>query len=173
MKKPTEERLADIESGIAKLTKMQSCVFNMLLALHKISALISRTEWATSSLKESVESASQNMNYALTFMFGTIAMIGIIGSMIALYLTTKDFFFRVLSIASLALAVFFLFLAFRYNRRASSQRKTFETELLQAREQAQSAKEEAVALDGALAQVLAEWKEIAPDNLVSEPKSED
>ena len=173
MQKSTEERLAGIESSITRLTKMQGCVFNVLLVMHKISTLISRTEWYMSSLKESVESTSQNMGYAITFMFGTIAMMGITVSMSTLYSATKDFSFMVLCIACFALTVFFLFLAFRYNRRASSQRKTSERELLQAREQAQSDKGEAAALDDALAQALAEWKELVPDDLVSEPKSED
>ena len=173
MKKSTEERLADIEGGITRLTKMQGCVFNVLLTLDKISMLIRRAERSTSSLEESVEFTSQAMDDSFRFMFGTITTLGITISITALYLVTKDFLLIVLIIICFALTGSFFFLSVRYNRRAKSQRKTFfRREWPQAREQSRSDKEEAAALDDVLAQVLAEWKELSPDDLVSESKND-
>jgi Flp pilus assembly protein TadB len=174
MKKSIEERLADIESNITRLTKMQNCVFNLLQAQHKISTFMSETEWSMSSLKQSVESVSQNEDYSLRFMFGALTAMGIALSMTVVYSTTEDFVAGILSLMSFALAVVLFFLSVRYDRRVRSQRKTFfQKEWPEAQEQTQRVKEEAAALDDALAQVVAEWKKLIPDDLASEPKSED
>lgn len=172
MEKPIEERLAGIESGITRLTEMQGCVFDMLLVLHKITSLISRMEWSTSSVQEFMRSAHQSMNYALTFMFGAVAMLSIAISMLTLYATTDDFVFRISGIVAGTLGAVLIFLSVRYVNRADKERKTFETEWRQAREQAQSMEQEAAALDESLAQVVNEWKELVPDDLVSEPRND-
>lgn len=172
MQKTIEERLADIDSSLTRLTKMQGCVFGVLLVLDNISTLGKRTEWSTRSLEESVESISRNVDYSLRFIFGTLATLGITISTSALYSTTKDFLLAVLSILSLALTGVLFFFAVRYDRRASSQRKTFHSELLQTREQSQSLKEQAVALNDTLAQIIATWRELVPHDLASEPRSD-
>lgn len=173
MEKSMEERLAGIEDSITRLTKMQGCVFGVLLILHKTSTLFRKGEWSTRLLEGYVESSSRDVEYSLTFMFGAIATTGITLSMTAVYSTTGNFLSGVLSLVFFALTVFCLFLAFRYNRRASSERKTFWAQLPQAREQSQNVKEEAAALDDAMAQLLAEWKKLVPNDRVAEPKSGD
>jgi len=173
MQKSIEERLADIENGVTRLTKMQACAYDTLRTQHKVSTFIMDHDWSLSSLERSVDSASQVTNYALTFMFGTIAALGISASMSASYSVTKDLLTGILGLAFWVLSVVFFFFSFRYHRLANRQHKTINTELLQKREKSQSVKEEAAALDYALDQVLAEWKELVPDDMVSEPKSED
>lgn len=173
MKKSNEERLTDIESGITRLTKMQDCVFNMLLVLDKMSKLISRAERSVYYLNESTEFTSQVVSSAFAYMFGAVTTMGISISLFALYFATKDLLFRALGIGSIALTLLLLFFVVRSNRHAGSQLKTTKSKLRQTMEQIQSAEEEVSELDDTLTQIVAEWKKLVPDDLVSKPKSEE
>ena len=98
MKKSTEERLADIESGITKLTKVQCCVFKTLLILHKRSWMRERLEGSVTSVQASVEHVGQIVDHSYVLMFGSMAVLGVSVSMQAIYYATQDLFFRAMSI---------------------------------------------------------------------------
>lgn len=173
MKKSTEERLADIESGITRLTKMQGCVFNVLLILHNMASLIEKSELALNSGEVSLESINQIMNRSIVFMFGAMSLMGVSVSMTSLYLITQELAFRVVTIVVSVFAVVLGIYAVSQYRRASSQIRVARKTFAQRGEDLASTKEEAKALDAKLAQALAEWKELVPDDLVTESKSED
>lgn len=171
MQKSIEERLADIESGITRLTKMQGCMLNALLLMEETSMLIRRTELSVTSAKESLKSINQGMDRFIVLFFGAITMLGIATSMLSLYLVTLDFTARVLSIVFPILALVCFFLGFLEYRRASSQIRVTRKTFAQRGEDSASTREEAKAIDDALAQILAEWKELVPDDLVSESRN--
>ena len=173
MKKSTEERLADIESGITRLNKMQGCVFEALLILHKTSALLGRSEQSLTEAKRSLESAHRRGGRFLVLMFGAIAVMSLATSTISLYFTTLNSNFIVMSIVCFILFFVLLFFGFLEYRRANRQFQVAEQKLTQAEEVVDIVREEVVASDEDLAQVGAEWKKLVPDDLVSEPKSED
>ena len=173
MEKTTEERLADIESGISRLTKMQGCMFNVLLILDKATSLSDRAERAVSSFEIPLSSVTDIANTSVVFMFGAFTMIGLSFALSSLYLTTQELAFRILAIVTgivaLALGIFAIF----GHRTAKSQIKELKKKSTQTKEDYESFKKEAKALDAELAQALAEWKELFPDDLASEPKSKD
>ena len=173
MKKSIEERLTDIESNVTRLTKMQGCVFNVLLLLDRASSLVNKSERAVSFYKVPLESIYQNVNHSLVFMFGAMAFIGVAATMFSLYLTTQDLSYRVAGIVvgiwGLATAIY----AVLMHRRASSQIRGVKEKLTQTDESFESFKKEAASLDQALARILAEWRELVPDDLAGESKSED
>lgn len=171
MQKSTEERLADIESGVTRLTKMQACVYEILRAQHKISTFIINQGGSLSSLEQSAESVHQIRNYSLTFMFGTIAALGISASMTATYPVTKDLLTGILGLSFWVLSLVFFVFSFRYHRLANRESKKINAVLSQKREKSQSVREEAASLDEALAQALAEWEELVPDDSISEFKN--
>lgn len=173
MQKSIEGRLTDIESGITRLTKMQGCVFGVLLILHKTSVLIERSERAMPSVKESLEPVHRGTDRPLVFMFGGVAALGVAISMASLYLATLNFGFKVLSVVFPILALVLLLYSFFDSRQTSSQLRGAHKIQAQTAEDFKSAEKEKAAIDDDLEQVLAEWKELVPDDLVSEPKSED
>ena len=170
MQKSVEERIAALESGINRVVKMQTCVFKLVQAEHRISTFINQREWDATSLKDSVESTHQYMNYSLTFMFGGVATWGISFSMLYAYSTTHNLVASVMTILTFIVGCISYFLAVRYNRLANRQRETTMNEFRQA--QSLNVTEQAAALDNELTQVLAEWKELVPDDSASEPESE-
>jgi hypothetical protein len=171
MEKSIEERMAAIENAINRVAKMQTCVFRLVQAQHRISTFIGHREWDTTSLKDSTEFAHRYMNYSLTYMFGGMAATGIGFSLLYAYSVAHDFLLRVAVILMLIVSCTSWVLAVRYNRLASRQRKTAESE--SGREQSLNIREQAATLDNELARVLAEWKELVRDDLPNEPKSAD
>ena len=168
MQKSIEERLADIESGITGLTKMQACALKVLSTLHQKSLLTKRSEQALTLGKESIESVRQNADRYLILMFGGITVMGVAISMASLYLATSNFAAKVLAIVYPILALVFLFSSFFDARKTRSQLREAEKMVTQTVEDLESAKEEMAAVDNDLAQAFAEWKELAHDDLVSE-----
>ena len=173
MKKTTEERLANIESDISRLTKMQGCMFKVLLILHKMSSVIKRSEGAFTLSKESIESAHRSKDRSYIFFFGVISATAFTTSVFSLYRATQDMFFRVFAIVFGILTLVLVLLTFSQYRRSSSQSREAEKISAQSGEYLASAGKEEEALDAELAQALAEWKELVPDDSVSEPKWED
>jgi hypothetical protein len=171
MQKSIEERIAALESGINRVVKMQTCVFKLVQAQHRISTFLDKTQWDMASVKDSVESVQQHMNNSVTFMFGSLATLGISLSMIYVYSGTHDFFARVSAIFTLILGSAFYVVAFRYNRLANKQRLAAKSELC-LRLQLPNIKEEAATLDEEMARVLAEWEKLVPDDSASKLKSE-
>lgn len=173
MEKPTEERLADIESGITRLTKMHRCVFNVLLIVRATALLTESMELDLTRAAVSVESISKPVNRSIIFMFGAMTLMGVSVSMLALYHTTLDPAFRVattiLGLSALGLGIYAVF---QY-RRADSQIRVTEKTFAKIQEDSVSARESAKVLDDAIDQALAEWEELTPDDSVSESKSED
>jgi pilus assembly protein TadC len=172
MEKPIEERLAAIESGIIRLTKMQGCMFNVLFLLDKASSLANTSERAVSSHKVPLESVYQGVNYSLAFMFGSMALLGVSIAMFSLYLTTQDLLYRVMSLAVCIFGLGAAIYALLTYRRARSQIREMKYELAQTNERFASFKKEAASLDEALAQALAEWKKLVPDYSVNEFRNE-
>ena len=168
MKRSTEERLADIESGITRLTKMQSCMFNALLTMHKASSLINRAERAVSFFGVPLESINQSINRSLVFMFGAMTLMGVAVSMSSLFSATQRLAFRVTTIGLGVVALVFLIYAFLQYRSADNQIQGAKKKLTQTYEGFESFGKEATAVDDALTQASAEWKELVPDDLVSE-----
>ena len=173
MQKSIEEHLAGIESSITRLVKTQGYVLRSLFILHKQSVLFTRSERSLTEFKESLESAHQRIDRSLVLMFGAITMMGVATSMLALYYATQRSFFIVASIVCFILVLVFVFFAFLEYRRSNSQFQVAEQKLTQAEEVVDIVGEEVAASDDDLAHVGAEWKELFPDDLVSEPKSED
>ena len=173
MKKPTEGRLADIESGITKLTKMQGRMFNVFLILHKMSSVTKRSEGAFTLSKESIESAHRSKDRLYIFFFGVISATAFTTSIFSLYFVTQNILYRVFAIVFGVLTLLLILLTFSQYRRSSSQSREAEKISAQSGEYLASAGKEEEALDAELAQALAEWKELFPDDLASEPKSED
>ena len=168
MQKSTEERLANIESSITRLTKMQDCVFKALLILHKTFELFEKREEAFDSVVLSMKSAHRRMDRSLPFMVGSIGILGFIASMYFENSATMDFIIRVMLIliGIAALALFFYGLS--QFHRARSEFQEIKMELTQKGEVVPGAREEKRTLDDELAQVEAEWKELVPDELISE-----
>jgi hypothetical protein len=168
VEKSTEERLADIESGITNLTKMQGCLFRALLILHRISSLLGRSERSLTELEESLGFAHRRMDRSLVLMFGAIAVVGIATSMYSLYFATLDRAFRVMSAVCFISVFGFFFFSFLEYRRANSQFHVAQQKLTQARGVVDLVGKEVAASDEELGQVVTEWKELVPDDLVSE-----
>lgn len=173
MQKSIDKRLADIESDITRFTKTQGCVFNVLLILYKMSSLVSRSEQAVVLGEVSLESANQIMNRSIVFVFGAMTLMGVSASMAALYFATRNPNFGVLAIACGIFALAASIYAVLQGRRAGGQLRVTRKISAQSGEDLAIAKKKAEALDDKLAQALADWKELIPDDLVSESKSED
>jgi hypothetical protein len=173
MKKSIEERLADIESDIARLTKMQGCVLKVLLILHKTSSSTKRSEGALTLSKVYIESAHRSVDYFLMFFFGTISATGFVTSMYSLYFATLDIVYRVFAIVFSVLTLVLIFFTFLRYRRTSSQLREAEKMMTQTVEVVDSVAEEMAAADDNLAQALAELEELnlAPDDLASESRN--
>jgi uncharacterized membrane protein len=148
MQKSIEERLGDLESGISKLTKMQGSVFKALSVLHKTLSTVS------------TKSTNQDSFFVLLpLLFGIAALASFVCSLFSLYLVTHDIGFKVFGIVFGVFGI--LLVSIYYPTRRSVNRQLRET------------KKTMAALEDDFAQVVAEWKKLAPDDLVSEPKSED
>jgi len=170
MQKSIEERLGDIESGITRLTKMQGCVFRLLLVLRK-TIRVFEARVATSTLMTlSLESYRQHGNRFLAFTFGAMTALGGSASLLALYYAKQDSDFIRISTALLVLSFVLLIFAVLEYRQMNSELREAKKETTQAKELIDAAREDGVALNEELAQVLAEWKELFPDDSVSEPK---
>lgn len=173
MKKPNEERLSDIENGISRLIKMQDRMFNVLLILDKTTSLIDRAEQVASSFEIPLYTVTHTVNTSIVFMFGALTMIGLSVALSSLHITTQELAFKVVAIVigifALALGIY----AILQYRSASSQIQGIKKKATQTEEVFDRFKKESAALDDALAQALAKWKELVPDDSVSEPKSED
>lgn len=172
MKRSTDERLADIESSITRLTKMQDCMFHVLLTLHKASSLINRAERAVNFFEASIESINQSINHSLVFMFGAWTLMGIAVSMSFSFSATQRVTFRVTTIGLGVVALVLGIYAVLQYRRASSQIQEAKKKLTQTYEVFESLGKEGTTVDDALAQALAEWKELASDDLVSEARND-
>jgi len=170
MKKPTEEHLADIESGITKLIQAQGCILRSLFILHKQSILFTRSERSLTEFKESLESAHRRMDRSLVSMFGAVTVIGIGASMLALYYATRHSSFMITSIGCFISVFVLIFFGFLDYRRSNSQFQAAEQKLTQTENIVDGVGEEIAASTKELAQIVAEWKELFPDDSVSEPK---
>ena len=173
MQKSTEERLADIESNINRLTKMESCVFKALLILRKTVQLFETRESTSTSVIVSLESYRQHGNRFLALIFGAITVMAFGTSMLALYFATLNSNLIVMFIVCFVLFFVLFLFGFLEYRSANSQYREGKKELTQTKEIIDIVRKEEAVLDDALAQVVAEWKKLIPDDLVSEPKSEE
>jgi Ca2+/Na+ antiporter len=175
MQKSIEERLTDIENGITRLTKMEGCVFGALLILHKTSALFITSEQSLTEAKVSLEFYHRHGDRFLALMFGAIAVLSLAYSAMALYFTTLNSLFMVMFILCFILFLVLLSFGGKEYHHANSQFRVAEQKLTQAKEVIDTVREEVVASDKELAQIVAEWKELTPvpDDVVSKPKLED
>jgi len=173
MKKSNEERLTDIGSSITRLAKMQGCVFKALLILHKTSGLFGKSEQFFTEANVSLESYHRHGDRSLTLMFGAIAVMGIATSMLAVYFTTLNSNFVVMSTVCFISFFILLFFGFLEHRHANSQFQIARRALTEAKEIVVIVRETVAASDKDMTHVVAEWKELVPDDLVSEPKLED
>lgn len=175
MQKSNEERLADIESGITRLVRTQGYVLRSLFILHKQSVSFTRSERSLTQFKESLESAHQRMDRSLVLMFGAITMMGVAASMVALYYATQRSSYIVVSIVSFISVFVLIFFGVLESRRSDKQLQAAEQKLTQTENVVDRVGEEIAASNKELAEIVAEWKELTavPDDLASEPKSED
>jgi len=171
MQESIEDRIAAIENAIDRVAKMQTCVFRLVQAQHRISTFIGHRERDTTSLRDSTEFAHRYMDYSLTYMFGGMAATGIGFSLLYAYSAAHDSLLGVVVILMLIMSCTSWVLAARYNRLANRQRKASEGEF--GRQQSLNIREQATALDKELARVLAEWKELVRDDPANEPRSAD
>jgi hypothetical protein len=167
MQKSIEERLADIESSITRMTKMQGCMLRVLLILHKTSLLFGRSERSLTEVEQSLESTDRGMDRFLVLFFGAITMLGLATSMLSLYFATMDATARVLSIVFSILALVWFILGFLEYRRVRSQFRGAKKKLTQTEEVVESIEKEVAAANDNLAQIVAEWKELVPDDLAT------
>lgn len=165
MQKPTNEHLADIKSDISRLNKMQGCVFRLLLVLRKRAYVFEARVASSTLITVSLESYHQHGNRFLAFTFGGITVFGGSASLLALYFATQESAFIRMSIVLFVLFFVLLIFAVLDYRQMNSQLQEARKATTQAKEVADAASEEAVALNGELEQVLAEWKELVPDDL--------
>ena len=173
MKKSAEERLTDIEGGITRLTKMQGYLLRALIILHKTSAFFGRSERSLTEFRESLEFYHRHRDRFLALVFGAIAVLSLGTSTMALYFTTQNSNFIVMFIVCFILFFVLLFLGVSEYRHANSEFQIATQKLTQAGEVVDIVGKEVAASNEELAQVVAEWKELVPDDLVSEAKSED
>jgi predicted ABC-type exoprotein transport system permease subunit len=152
---------------------MQGRMFNVLLILHKMSSVLKRSEGAFTLSKESIESAHRSKDRLYIFFFGVISATAFTTSVFSLYRATQDMFFRVFAIVFGVLTLVLVLVTFLQYRSTNSQFREAEKISAQSGEYLASAIKEEEALDAELAQALAEWKELFPNDLASEPKSED
>jgi predicted signal transduction protein with EAL and GGDEF domain len=173
MEKSNEECLADIENSITRLTKMQGCAFRLLSVLRKTVHLFEARVAALTLITVSLEAYRQHGNRFLAFTFGAITVFGGSASLLALYFATEDPTFIRMSTVLFVLFFVLLILAVLEYRQMNSLLREAKKETILAKEITDAAKEEGVSLDEELAQVLAAWKKLVPDDLVSEHKPED
>lgn len=173
MKKSNEERLADIECSITRLTKMHDCVFKVLSIQHKVFKLFEKREEAFNSSVLTIESAQRRVDRSLIFAFGGLGAAGVVASISSASSGTKDFVdITLLAFFYILAAVSFFYGVSEY-RGGRNKVQEMRMEFMRAGEFVQGARKEKMVLDNELAQVEAEWRELVPDDLVSEPKSED
>ena len=168
MQKPIEERLGDIESDIARLTKMQGYVFRLLLLLRKTVHLFEARVATSDLITTSRESYHQSENHFLVLMFGGITAVGVAASLLALYFATLRSVFIYTSAVLFILCFVLFILGFLEYRYIKSQIRKAKEKTAQTKEVINTIKEGEATLDEELARVLAKWKELVPDDLVSE-----
>jgi hypothetical protein len=160
MQKSTEERLADIESGITRLTKMQRCVFDMLLFLRKASVLGERAEQAFTSFEDSRGAFHRREDRGIVLLFGGVALVSLAISIYLLFSDTPDSGLRVAFLVfffmALALMLFSVWELYRALRQHGAAQKT----LIQTKEALERVREDEPAVNETLAQVLDEWNKL-------------
>ncbi len=173
MQKSIKERLTDIESDIIRLTKMQGCVFNMLVFLRKASVLIERLEQTFALVRASGETYRWRANIGMALLFGGVAMASLAISIDVLFPTAQDSSLRVLTLVLFFIAVALFPFSFWEIYEALRQDRATKKYLNQMDEDLALIREGAPAINDTLTRVLAEWKQLVPDDLVSEPNSKD
>lgn len=173
MQKSIEERLSDIESDITRLTKMQGCVFNMLVFLRKASVLGEKLEQTIALVKASGETYRWREGHGMALLFGGVAMASLAISIHVLFPTAQDSGLRLSTLVFFSIAVAFILFSLWEFYEAWRQDRVTKKYLTQVEEDLACIRESAPALNDTLSRVLAEWKALVPDDLVSEPKSED
>jgi hypothetical protein len=173
MQKSTEERLTAIETSITRLTKMQGCVFNMLVFLRKASVLGERFEQTVALVKASGETYRWREGHGMVLLFGGVAMASLAISIHVLFPTAQDSGLRVSTLVFFSLAAAFMLFSLREFYEALRQDRVTKKYLNQMEEDLACIRENGPAINDTLSRVLAEWKELVPDDSVSEPKSKD
>lgn len=173
MQKSIEERLVDIDGGITRLNKMHRCVFDMLLLLWKARVFTQRPDQALASIERAQESSRRHEDRAIVFIFGGIAFLSL---NISMDLQSSNIQHPVIEAVSLVvpfmaliLLLYGLWELFRTWRQSRAARQ----ELAQIGEIVERAKRDEKAINDTLARVLAEWKELAPDDSLDKLKSDD
>ena len=175
MKKSTEERLANIQSDVIKLIKMQSHIFRVLSIVRKTVRLFEAREASATAALVSTESYHRLMNRSWVFIFGALTAISVANSVFAISsidFTALDFNTKFVLITFYILGVICFAFAGSDYYRARSQSGEVKQELSRIKEVIDVAREEEKTIKDELARVLAEWKELVPDDSVNESKSE-
>jgi uncharacterized membrane protein len=149
---------------------MQGCVFGAVLNLPEMSKLFQRREAISTSAVISLESASRHRDRFLAFVFGAIAVLSLAFSAFALYFVTLVSSGIVMSIVCFILIFVLFFFAVLEHRQA---KREFQASVKETEEDTEIIREEEAALNYDLAQIVALWNELVPDDSASEPKSED
>ncbi len=171
MQKSTEERLADIENGITRLIRIQRYVPRMLIILQRISGAFIESELSITELKMYLESYHRHGDRFLAFMFGAIAAMSLGTSTIALYFATMNSNFIGMFTVCFILFFVLLFFGFREYRREKSEHQEFEQTFAKHQRAIDRIEERLEELTDDLAQIVDEWNELVPDDLVSEPRN--
>jgi hypothetical protein len=173
MQKSNEERLADIENSINRLTKMQGYMFRTLLILRKTVHLFEARQATGTSALVSMESRHRRRDRSLMFLFGGLTAISVANSIFSIDFTALDFTAKFVLGTFYTLGVICFILACLEYYWVESQSREATQELTRTKEVLDVAREEDTALEDEMARILAGWKELFPDDLASEPRPED
>jgi len=172
MQESTEERLAAIESGITRVTKMQTYIFESLFILQKMSVLLGANRGSLSNIERSVEWTDRRMDRFLVLFFGAIAVLGLAASMFSLYFATMNATARILAIVFSVSALVGLILGFLEYHRVRGQSRQDKMKLGLVKEDVDSVEKELKRACSDLAQMADKWKElnVSPEDWVNELK---
>jgi hypothetical protein len=168
MRELSEERLTNIESGIARLGKMQTCVFDMLLILRRISEAAERPEQALTSVERVEEYSRQRQDRGIVLIFGAIAVISLIISGSLFFADGENRVIGVMLLAFSFVALGLILLGIRELYRSWRYWQMAGRRLAELDGIVERVNEDETAINNTLARILAEWKELAPDDSTSE-----
>lgn len=118
MKKSIEERLSNIEDGIAKLMEMQHGGFVLLSASVRLLDLYERTQWIMTNTRQSLDPLHRHIDFMRAVLFGSMGYVGVGISLFALAHAVNDSFFKAIGITFFAIAIGCYFYAAWQNRGA-------------------------------------------------------
>ena len=129
MEKSIEERLSNIEDGIAKLMKIQRSGFGLLSTSVRLLKLYERAQWTMTSAKQSLDPLHRHLDFMHIFLFGSMGYVGVGVSLLALAHTVNESFFKAMGIAFIVMAIGFNLYVIQKNRGARSKLRKTESKL--------------------------------------------